>query len=94
MMEAARAGGDRQVLHERIREAAMEAWAALAQGQDNPLAQTLAGDATLTALLDPAEIRRLLDPGKHVGTAPQRARALADRIDASAAFPKQKEVEV
>ena len=82
MMEAARAGGDRQVLHERIREAAMEAWAALAQGQDNPLAQMLAGDATLTALLDPAEIRRLLDPGKHVGTAPQRARALADRIDA------------
>ena len=94
MMEAARAGGDRQVLHERIREAAMEAWAALAQGQDNPLAQTLAGDATLTALLDPAEIRRLLDPGKHVGTAPQRARALADRIDASPAFPKQKKVEV
>ena len=94
MMEAARAGGDRQVLHERIREAAMEAWAALARGQDNPLAQTLAGDASLTALLDPAEIRRLLDPGKHVGTAPQRARALADRIDALAEFPKQKKVEV
>ena len=94
MMEAARAGGDRQVLHERIRQAAMEAWAALARGQDNPLAQTLAGDATLTALLYPAEIRRLLDPGKHVGTAPKRARALADRIDALAEFPKQKKVEV
>ncbi|MGC2130258.1 MAG: adenylosuccinate lyase [Candidatus Aquilonibacter sp.] len=94
MMEAARAGGDRQVLHERIRQAAMEAWAALAAGQDNPLAQTLAGDATLTALLDPAEIRRLLDPGKHVGTAPKRARALADRIDGLAEFPKQKKVEV
>jgi adenylosuccinate lyase len=94
MMEAARAGGDRQDLHERIRGASMEAWAALARGEDNPLAQTLAGDATLTALLDPAEIRRLLDPGKHVGTAPQRARALADRVDALADFPKQKVVEV
>ncbi|HTC30975.1 MAG TPA: adenylosuccinate lyase [Candidatus Acidoferrum sp.] len=94
MMEAARAGGDRQALHERIRTAAMEAWAALARGEDNPLAQTLAGDTTLTALLDPAEIRRLLDPVKHVGTAPQRARVLADRIDGLAEFPKQKIVEV
>jgi adenylosuccinate lyase len=94
MMEAARAGGDRQALHERIRDAAMQAWDALARGEDNPLAQTLAGDATLTALVDPAEIRRLLDPGKHVGTAPQRARALADRIDALPAFPKQKVVEL
>ncbi|HEY5348555.1 MAG TPA: adenylosuccinate lyase, partial [Candidatus Lustribacter sp.] len=44
MMEAARAGGNRQELHEVIRGAAMEAWAALARGEDNPLAQTLAGE--------------------------------------------------
>ena len=92
MMEAARAGGDRQELHERIRAAAMEAWDALARGEDNPLAQTLAGDTTLTALVDPAEIRGLLDPSKHVGTAPQRARALAEKIDALPEFPKQKVV--
>ncbi|HEV7180180.1 MAG TPA: adenylosuccinate lyase [Candidatus Baltobacteraceae bacterium] len=94
MMEAARAGGDRQELHETIRHAAMEAWAALARGLDNPLAQTLAADKHLTALLDPAEIRRLLDPGKHVGTAPQRARALADRIDATPNFPQQRIVKL
>ena len=94
MMEAARAGGDRQELHEQIRSAAMEAWGALARGEDNPLAQTLAADPNLTALLDPAEIRRLLDPGKHVGTAPVRARALADRIDATPEFPKQRIVTV
>ena len=94
MMEAVRAGGDRQVLHERIRDAAMEAWAAIARDEDNPLAQTLAADSTLTALVDPAEIRRLLDPSKHVGTAPQRARALADRMDALPEFPKQKKVGV
>ncbi len=94
MMEAARAGGDRQELHEQIRSAAMEAWGALARGEDNPLAQTLAGDKNLTALLDPAEIRRLLDPSKHVGTAPARARALAERIDATPAFPEQRIVTV
>ncbi len=93
MMEAVRAGGDRQALHESIRSAAMEAWSALSRGEDNPLAQTLSGDATLTALVDPAQIRRLLDPIGHIGTAPQRARALADRIDATAAFPKQLLVE-
>jgi adenylosuccinate lyase len=92
MMEAARAGGDRQALHESIRDAAMHAWDALAQGRENPLATTLADDRSITDLVDPAEIRRLLDPSKHVGTAPQRARLLADRIDRLEAFPKQDEV--
>ena len=94
MMEAVRAGGDRQALHESIRSAAMEAWAALARGEDNPLAHELAGDKTLSHLVDPAEIRRLLDPSKHVGTAPQRARQLADRIDALQPFPQQTVVSV
>ncbi|HET9030765.1 MAG TPA: adenylosuccinate lyase [Candidatus Aquilonibacter sp.] len=92
MMEAVRAGGNRQDLHETIREAAMVAWAALARGEDNPLASRLVDDPALTALVDPAEIRRLLDPGKHVGTAPQRARAVARKIDELAEFPQQKEV--
>ena len=94
MMEAARAGGDRQELHEVIRGAAMEAWAALARGEDNPLAQRLAGERAITAHVDPAEIRQLLEPGKHVGTAPQRARALAEKIEALPAFPAQKVVNV
>jgi adenylosuccinate lyase len=94
LMEAVRAGGDRQALHESIRRAAMTAWDALAGGKDNPLARLLAEDRELTAHVDPAEIRRLLDPSEHVGTAPERARALADRIDALAPFPKQKEVAI
>ena len=94
MMEAVRAGGDRQALHESIREAAMEAWAALARGEDNPLAERLADDEMLRTLVDPAEIRQLLDPQKHVGTAPARARALAGRIDVLDPFPQQKTVEV
>jgi adenylosuccinate lyase len=94
MMEAARAGGDRQELHEIIRGAAMEAWAALARGDDNPLAQRLAGETALTSLVDPAEIRQLLDPTKHVGTAPQRARRLAEKLDELPNFPEQKQVPV
>ena len=94
MMEAARAGGDRQALHERLRGAAMDAWSALARGEENPLERQLAADASLTALVDPAEIRRLLEPHAHVGTAPARARALAARLEKIEAFPQQHEVEV
>ncbi|MBV8491231.1 MAG: adenylosuccinate lyase [Candidatus Eremiobacteraeota bacterium] len=92
MMEAVRSGGNRQDLHESIRAAAMQAWDALARGEGNPLSQLLSGDAGLTKLVDPAEVRRLLDPSKHVGTAPQRARLLADRIERLDPFPKQEVV--
>jgi adenylosuccinate lyase len=92
MMEAVRSGGDRQHLHETIRGAAMQAWEALARGEDNPLSQLLVEDRDLTSRVDPAEIRRLLDPGKHVGTAPQRALLLADRIERMEPFPRQAEV--
>jgi adenylosuccinate lyase len=92
MMEAARAGGNRQVLHELLRTAAMQAWDALAKGESNPLARLLVAEKALTSWIDPAEIRRLLDPSKHVGTAPQRARSLATRIAGLPAFPVQKDV--
>ena len=94
MLEAVRAGGDRQRLHEALRGASMQAWAAVARGEDNPLAHLLAEDAELTSRIDPAEIRRLLDPSEHVGTAPQRARLLADRIESLDPFPRQIEVRV
>jgi adenylosuccinate lyase len=92
MMEAVRAGGNRQELHESLRGAAMESWNAIAAGADNPLGQLLAEDPELTARVDPAEIRRMLDPTTHVGTAPQRARQLAEKLESLAPFPTQKEV--
>jgi adenylosuccinate lyase len=87
MMEAAKSGGDRQSLHEAIREAALAAHDALAHGGDNPLAQLLVDDARITALLDPAEVRALLDPSRYVGDAPERARTLAGKIDELPPFP-------
>ncbi|HEY5340127.1 MAG TPA: adenylosuccinate lyase, partial [Candidatus Aquilonibacter sp.] len=92
MMEAVRAGGNRQTVHETIRRCAMKAWEALDNGESNPLRRLLVEERSLTALVDPAEIRRLLDPDKHIGTAPKRARALVARIGTLAAFPTQREV--
>jgi adenylosuccinate lyase len=87
MMAAVKAGGNRQELHETIRDAAMHAHDVLARGGDNPLATILADDARLTQLVDPAEIRLLLDPSHYVGDAPERARAVVARIAALQPFP-------
>jgi adenylosuccinate lyase len=92
MMAAVRNGADRQTVHERIRRAAMEAWDALGRGESNPLARLLAGDAELTAWVEADRIEAMLDPRTHVGTAPARARAVADRIAMLAPFPRQREV--
>jgi adenylosuccinate lyase len=80
LMEAAKAGADRQELHEAIRESAMTAYAALARGETNPLARLIADDERIARYVDPAEIRVQLDPIGHTGDAAQRARRLAARI--------------
>lgn len=77
LMEAVKAGGDRQALHEVIREHSLAAWDALRRGEPNPLAQALSSDPRLTRWLPPEEIAVLLDAGDYVGDAPARARALA-----------------
>lgn len=87
LMRAVKAGGNRQELHEIIREAAMKAWGVLADGGDNPLPHILADDEQLRHFLDPAEIRALLDPSHHIGDAPERARRLAGKIEALEPFP-------
>jgi adenylosuccinate lyase len=75
LMALARAGADRQAMHERIREHSMAAWARVEAGEPNPLADLLSNDEAITHYLSPYEIRLLLDAGRHVGDAPQRARA-------------------
>jgi adenylosuccinate lyase len=80
LMEAAKRGGDRQELHEVIRESAMHAYDALAAGDTNPLATLLADAERISRWVDPAEVRERLDPTGHVGDAPERARRLAARI--------------
>ena len=83
LMEAARAGGDRQELHEALRQNAMTAYAAIERGETNPLSQLLSDDERIVRYMDPAEVRSQLDPTNHVGDAPARARRLAQRIRAT-----------
>lgn len=80
LMEAVKAGGNRQDLHEVIREHSLTAWQALQAGQPNPLAELIAKDPQIVELLPNADIHALLDATDHVGNAPERAMQIAAEI--------------
>lgn len=80
LMAAVKAGGDRQVLHEVIREHSLSAWQALQSGQPNPLGKLLIEDQRITQYVDAALVPHLLDASDHVGDATERAQCLAAEI--------------
>jgi adenylosuccinate lyase len=83
LMALVKAGADRQVMHERLRQHSLAAWPAVQAGAPNPLGELLATDEELLALLPVDEIQRLMDASVHLGDAPQRARGLAVKIRAA-----------
>ncbi|MFN8455981.1 MAG: adenylosuccinate lyase, partial [Anaerolineae bacterium] len=85
LMAAAKAGADRQEMHEIIREHSLAAWAEIAAGRPNPLAAHLPADPRITAYLAPEQISALLDAAHYVGDAPERAKKLAEQIRESIA---------
>ena len=71
MMDAVKAGGNRQELHERIRTHSMEAGKEIKEkGADNDLIERIAADPAFNT--DADSIRRTLDPALYVGRAPQQ----------------------
>lgn len=80
LMEAARQGGDRQELHEVIREHSLAAWEAIKNGEPNPLTESLPADERITRHIAPDKLRELLDASAYVGDAPTRARKMAEAI--------------
>ena len=80
LMAAAKQGADRQEMHERLRQHAMQAWEAVQTGQPNPLEELVAADQQLLGYLPEGELRALMDASTHLGDAPQRALKLAQNI--------------
>lgn len=80
LMELARAGGDRQAWHERLREHAMAAWAQVQAGRPNPLAARLLADPELTRLVPAERVRQLFDVHRYVGDAPERCAAFVSEL--------------
>ena len=71
MMDSVKAGGDRQELHERIRELSMEAGKTVkVEGKDNNLLELIAADPAFNLTLE--DLKKSMDPSKYVGRAPRQ----------------------
>ena len=80
LMALSKAGADRQLMHERLRELSMTAWEAVEQGQENPLEDLVSRETTFLDYLDEDHLRELLDARQYLGDAPIRARELSKTI--------------
>jgi len=79
LMHAVRRGGDRQDLHERIRQHAVAAADRLKdEGGENDLVSRIAGDDAFGMTVE--EIQGILDPAGHVGRAPQQVDSYLESI--------------
>jgi adenylosuccinate lyase len=83
LMELVKRGGDRQALHEVIREHAMAAWTEVRAGRPSPLVESLCADPRITLHASRDQIVFWLDAGGYVGDAPERARRLASVLRAA-----------
>ena len=71
MMDAVKAGGDRQELHERIRQLSMEAGRNVKEkGLDNNLLELIAADPAFGLTMD--DLKKSLEPSLYVGRAPRQ----------------------
>ena len=81
MMDAVKAGGNRQELHEKIRTLSMQAGANVKQeGLDNNLLELIANDESFGLTLE--DLKKTMDPSKYVGRSPQQVEEfLAEEIN-------------
>ena len=79
MMDAVKAGGDRQELHEKIRELSMEAARNVkAEGKDNNLLELIAADPSFNLSLE--ELKKTMDPARYVGRAPKQVEEFLEEV--------------
>lgn len=79
MMDAVKAGGDRQELHERIRELSMEAGRTVkVEGKDNNLLELIAADPAFNLSLE--ELQKAMDPKRYTGRAKEQTEAFLAKV--------------
>ena len=79
MMDAVKAGGDRQELHERIRELSMEAGKTVkVEAKDNNLLELIAADPAFNLSLE--DLQRSMDPKKYIGRAKEQTERFVNTV--------------
>ena len=79
MMDAVKAGGDRQELHEKIRTLSMEAGRNVKEkGLDNNLLELIAADPAFNLTLD--ELKKTMDPSRYTGRAKEQVEEFLNEV--------------
>ena len=79
MMDAVKAGGDRQELHERISELSMEAGSTVkVEGKDNNLLDLIAADPAFNLTIE--ELNKSMEPSRYVGRAKEQTTAFIEKV--------------
>lgn len=79
MMDAVKAGGNRQELHERIRELSMEAGRNVkVEGGENNLLELIAAEPSFNLSLE--ELQETMDPAKYVGRSREQVDAFLKKV--------------
>jgi adenylosuccinate lyase len=79
MMDAVKAGGDRQELHEKIRTLSMEAGRNVKEkGLDNNLLELIANDPTFPMTLE--DLEATMDPAKYVGRSKEQVEEFISEV--------------
>lgn len=78
MMEAVKRGGDRQKIHEIIRQCSMEATAKMKNGEACDLTARLAAQPAFG--MSEADICALLEPDKYIGRSPEQVTAFVNKV--------------
>ncbi|MCI8889503.1 MAG: adenylosuccinate lyase [Hungatella sp.] len=79
MMDAVKAGGDRQELHEKIRQLSMEAGRNVKErGLDNNLLELIAADPAFGLSME--ELKKAMEPRRYVGRAPEQVEEFLQEV--------------
>ena len=79
MMDAVKAGGDRQELHEKIRELSMEAGRNVQEeGKDNNLLELIAADPAFNLSLE--DLQKSMQPLRYVGRSKEQVERFVDTV--------------
>ncbi|MFI3212011.1 MAG: adenylosuccinate lyase [Eubacteriales bacterium] len=79
MMDAVKAGGDRQELHEKIRTLSMEAGKNVkVEGKENNLLELIAADSAFNMTLE--DLQKTMDPSKYVGRSKEQVTAYLEKV--------------
>ncbi|MCD7766880.1 MAG: adenylosuccinate lyase [Lachnospiraceae bacterium] len=79
MMDAVKAGGDRQELHEKIRELSMEAGRTVKEeGKDNNLLELIAADPAFNLSLE--DLQRSMEPSRYIGRSKEQVERFVETV--------------